>query len=173
MGYNKTPQSISKMKPVLDLLVKSETSLEWETENAKKLGYHIREAIESAIVGLKKRWVINGINKKELENYAKLKAKYLFKESGSKLIGELRLEIAGAVHANQLAVIRLQDVTTLEQIVGAIVKYFDKEKKERIVVPNPILNDNQKERLSVYLNKKRLKMTLDGYGEMLIFKEEG
>ena len=171
MGYNLTKKSIMKVHRVLDTLIESDTHLQWDTPNAKKLAYHIREGIESAVFGVKHGWVMDGVNN-SLQLYAELKSKYIFKEDGTKLIAQLRSSLPELVDV-EMYTIRLPDVSTLEQIVGAVMKYIIKGGKKRIVIPNPTIDDSNMKMLEKYLDKKGLEMMVYDFGEVSIKEREG
>lgn len=160
MGYSKNPTAIEKVQRFLSLMVEADEDLEWETNDAGKLAYYIREGINASGTAYK-----NEPENEKLKEFSILKSKFIIKVKGNHVIAALRNEIPLAVMSvKKLKSVYLPNVTTLTEVVGAIAKYIVDERKEQITVPNPDLNEIEFGKLETYLGNKGLKVEVNGNG---------
>ena len=166
MGYTKNQAAIQKVEKFLTLMVETDENLEWETADPSKLAYYIREGI--SVSGLV---FSNEPDNDRLKDFSKLKAKFILKVKGNKVIASLRSEIPLAVYSvKRLKSVHLPNIINLVGIIGAIATYIVKENKEQITLPNASLNKDEFEKLEKYLVSKDLNIKVNG-NEIVISKE--
>lgn len=156
MGYSKNPLSIERMEKFLDLMLDSDSTLEWETPDPNKLAYYVREAISAA----EKIWIDEPGNLK-MQGYASLKAKFIIRIRGNKVIAEPRNALPMAVsQVKKLKTVYLPEITTLSEIVGAVARYIVGEGKEQLKIPNYDLTEDDIQKLALYLRGKSLTVNI-------------
>lgn len=152
MGYSNNPIAIDRMEKFLDLMFNTDSTLEWETPDPSRLAYYIREAMSAAQKMLEK-----DPNNERMRDYVSLRAKFIIRIKGNKVIAEPRGALPMAVsQVKKLKSIYLPDITSLSEIVGAVAKYMVEEKKEQIKVPNFDLTEEELKQLGLYLESKSL-----------------
>lgn len=116
MGYTVSSRAITRVYDQLQQMVKAETNLEWATDNPREFAYRLREAISVAIERTKKG------DGEPYESFAKLRAKYLFREKGGKVIAELRDAIPQMTLKSDFAVMTEPNVSDAMGVVGVMIK---------------------------------------------------
>lgn len=156
MGYSKNPATIERVEPFLELMYNSDSTLEWETPDPQKLAYYLREGISAAAAVLEK----DPTNIK-MQNFVSVRAKYVIRIKGNKVVAELRNALPMAVsQVKKLKTVYLPDITSLSEIIGAVAKYMLEEKKEEIKVPNFDLDEEELQQLGTYLGAKSLTVNI-------------
>ncbi len=167
MGYSKNPATIERVEPFLELMYNSDSALEWETPDPQKLAYYLREGISAAAAALAK----DPTNEK-MQQFVSIRAKYVIKIKGNKVVAELRNALPMAVaQVKKLKTVYLPDIGTLSEIIGAIAKYIVEENKEQIKIPNFDLTETELEQLGLYLDTKSLDYIITD--DVLVIGEEG
>jgi hypothetical protein len=120
MGYSRSPRAVQRVKNHLDEMLRADGKLEWVDKDPTRLAYRINDGIAAARHNAFDR------NKQPIEpyvTYARLKAKFIIKIEGTKVIAEPRdvmpLEIVRA-GMGKMVVHEIQDVL---EIVGAAIKH--------------------------------------------------
>lgn len=168
VGYSKNPTTIDRVEPFLELMFNTDSSLEWETPDPQKLAYYIREGISAAVTVLDK----DPTNEK-MQNFASLRAKFIIRIKGNKVVAEPRNTLPMAVsQVTKLKSVYLPDIITLSQVIGAVAKYILEEGKEQIKIPNCVLTEDQLDQLSSYLEAKSLKLMITD-DELVIGESDG
>lgn len=152
MGYSNNPIAIDRMEKFLDLMFNTDSILEWETPDPQRLAYYIREALSAAQKMLEK-----DPTNERMKNYVSLRAKFIIRIRGNKVIAEPRSALPMAVsQVKKLKSVYLPNITSLSEIVGAVAKYMIEEKKEQIKIPDFDLTEDELQQLSTYLETKSL-----------------
>jgi len=128
--YSKSIGSITKVQDELKLLITSKSDIVFPSDNPNKLAWVLRSAINSAIT--------NGV-----KDVAALKAKYLIKIKGGKVVAELRDKVAKIAELEELInkdELILRDVTNLMELVTSLSVY-----RETKVLKFPHVNLNEDE----------------------------
>jgi hypothetical protein len=119
MGYTKSPRSITKVRPILELLLNSNApTIELPTQDATKLIYNIREAINAA----------KSLQSKDpsFEGYASLQEKYILRLRRDSIVAELRdspaLSIVDSI-PTKLSQLTIPGVSDIFGVVGAAIKH--------------------------------------------------
>lgn len=120
MGYSKSPRAVQRVRNHLDEMVRSSERLEWVDEDPSKLAYRINDGIAAAKSNALTR------DKQPVEpyvTYARLKAKFIIKIDGNKVIAEPRdIMPLEAVRAGMGKMV-LHELNDVLEIVGAAIKH--------------------------------------------------
>ena len=168
MGYSSNPATIDRVEPFLELMFNTDSALEWETPDPQKLAYYLREGIAAAAKVLSK----DPTNEK-MQNFVSLRAKFVIRIKGNKVIAEPRNALPIAVtQVKKLKSVYLPDITTISEIVGAVAKYIVEEGKEQLTIPNYDLTEDDIQKLGLYLRGKSLAVTITEKDELVIGEKD-
>lgn len=131
MGYTVSSRAISRVFNQLQQMVNAQTNLEWVTDNPREFAYRLREAISVAVERTKKG------DGEPYESFSKLRAKYLFREKGGKVIAELRDAIPQMTLKSDFAVMNEPNANDAMSVVGVMIK----NRGKIIVFPAFDIND--------------------------------
>jgi hypothetical protein len=120
MGYSHSTRAVQRVKNHLDEMLRSDKKLEWADPDPTRLAYRINDGIAAARHNAFDR------DKRPIEpyvTYARLKAKFIIKIEGTKVVAEPRdvmpLEIVRA-GMGKMVVNEVQDVL---EVVGAAIMH--------------------------------------------------
>lgn len=138
MPYSKNLNSITRVKKILDQMVEAKTNLSWPNHNPHMLAYRIREAMTLA-------------EKVHYAPYHILKAKYIIRNKGSRVLAELR-EIDSVLETLQAAHTRvtLEQLSSLIEIIGGVIH----AKAEEMFFPDADLSAEETNRLYLWCKEK-------------------
>jgi hypothetical protein len=120
MGYSKSPRAVFKVRNHLNEMVQSETKLEWADENPTKLAYRINDGFAAA-----KHLAFDREGKpvEPFATYARLKAKFIIKIEGKKVIAEPRdIMPLDTIRAGMARMV-LHDLSDVLEVVGAALMH--------------------------------------------------
>jgi len=132
MGYSKSPLAIKRVQTLLDQMLHATTDLTWPAENAHMLGYYIRQAMTIA-------------EKQNIEPYYSLKGRFVIRNRGDRVTAELRDISPAAGLQVAMSSVRLEDVTSLMEMIGALITHHVAEQ-----VHFPKSNLTKEEMISLY-----------------------
>lgn len=151
-GYSRSPRAIEKVKPILDQLVESKTSLEWTYREPRKVAYYIWQAITYSIKS----------GKKEYRKYASLSARFKIKVvQPDSLVAELRY------YNNQLTPdgIVIRNVWNAVTVIGMVILY---DNYNKLTFPEFVKTQEEFELLEEYCKNKKLSITIDDYNRLTV-----
>lgn len=111
MSYSKTSRAVIRVQQVLDDLLFVDGPREWPSKDAHRLAYHIREALSASQ------------RLPEFRKYAPLKEKFIIRAKNGAVLAEPRVRAVYEGMEFAIGKIKLDDVTTVEEVVGAITKH--------------------------------------------------
>jgi hypothetical protein len=128
MPYTASPRKVVRVLRYLKDMLDSNVQLEWTHERPVQLAYWIREAMAAA-----------ARNEGEpYEQFAALKAKFIIRVVGTKVVAEPRVPTFTASQGS-LAVINLPGLTSALEIIGAAVNH----RKEKMYFPDGTATVNE------------------------------
>jgi hypothetical protein len=104
MGYVYTTKAIQKVKPYLDAMVKSQTTLTWASKDARKLAYQLHNGLKAA-------------EELKFSPYDTLRHKYRVSATNGKVIAQLKAALS--IVEGQLDF----DITDPFDIVQTIIRH--------------------------------------------------
>ncbi len=119
MGYGTSKKTIQKVQLFLDQMVAADENIVWTDKEPNKLAYKLHAGIYVA-----RHFFAFDENKKSIEpyhTYAHLEEKYIIRVGSGTVTAELRIAIP--ILATQTIGMRFDGLSSMLQVVGAVIKH--------------------------------------------------
>lgn len=145
MGYSKSKNAIERVKPILELLLTSETDIEFPSNDPHKLVYYIRDGLAVA-------------ESLPSSPYKDLREKWRLRAKRDKVVAEIKglpINIGVPLLVKKFSGLNLPEVTGVLEVIGALVKH----RAPRFEFPNALIEGNGLKNLQNWCNKNGYSIT--------------